>query len=323
MLEDERPAANGETIRQLAAETLERLHSPRTLQPTYQINQLAPRSYSELILARAKDRVAGKSPTPFPDPEKVSAARVDEMLKQLSAAKPEAIHELAKSWPLDEQLAFMKWRSDPENAAKLPANLIAARRLLTPPVENAGGPTLAQLTEIRQSLDLKPKAKIDYELITHLANTLALAAKKQSGLVVILTNSPLDTGVALYPLNLFDPSGKNGMYGSYYMSQAQSALREPGADAVVAFTWTSDRRGESAIWKINDKTVTPPEAAILEKLRESLAVLDQPETPRIQIMISVLHRDDLEKLEKLSQSNSAEEDEEESESSDVLPELSN
>jgi hypothetical protein len=309
LLGDERPAASGEAIRQLAAGTLEQLHSPGTLERIYLINQLDPRACSELILARAKDRVAGKSPTPLPDPEKVTAARVDEILKQLAAAKTEAVHELAKSWPLEEQLAFLKWRSDPENVAKLPANLIASRKLLTPPIETAGSPTLAQMTEIRQSLDLKPKAKIEYELITHLANTLALAARKQSGLVAIFANSPLDTGVALYAFQLFEPAGKTGMYGSYYMSQAQPALREPGADAVVAVSWASDRRGESAIWKINDKTITPPEAGVLEKLREVLAVLDQPETTRLQIMISVLHRDDLEKLNKLNQSNSDEDSE--------------
>ena len=316
LLEDERPSSNAEQIRHLAARTIEQLHSPGTVERIQQIYQLNPRAYSELILTRAKDRVAGKSPTPLPDPDKVSAGRLSEMLKQIAEAKPEAVHELATSWPLDEQLAFLKWRSDPENAAKLPANLIASRRLLTAPIENVGGPTLAQMTEIRQSLDLKPKAKIEYDLVTHLANTLALASKKQSGLVAIFTNSPLDTGVALYAFQLFEPAGKNAMHGSYYMSQAQSALREPGAEAVVAFSWSSDRRGESAIWKINDKTVTPPEAGILEKLREGLAVLDQPETPRLQIMISVLHRDDLEKLNKLNQSNSEEE-----ETESVLPEL--
>lgn len=88
---------------------------------------------------------------------------------------------------------------------------------------------------------------------------------------------------------------------------------ESEAEAVVEVSWSSDRRGESAIWKINDKTVTPPEAAMLEKLREGLAVLDQPETPRIQIIISVLHRDDLEKLEKLNPTNSDEEEPETSE----------
>lgn len=313
LLEDERPTAYGGAIQQLAATMLEQLHSPGSLERAYLINLLDPRAGSELMLARAKDRTAGKSPTPLPDPEMVSAARLEEMRNQLAAAKPEAIHELAKSWPLVEQLAFLKWRSDPENSSKIPASLVASRRLLTAPVEYPGGPTLAQMNEIRQSLELKPQAKIEYDLIANLAISLASGTKKQSGLVAIFSNSPLDTGIALYAFRLFEPSGKNVTHGFYYMAQAQSALMESEAEAVVEVSWSSDRRGESAIWKINDKTVTPPEAAMLEKLREGLAVLDQPETPRIQIIISVLHRDDLEKLEKLNPTNSDEEEPETSE----------
>ena len=130
LLEDERPTSSGFKISAATAFALEQRYSPEAQEQSSQFSQLYqldPLACSELILARAKERVAGKSPTPFPDPNKVSAARVDEMLKQLAGAKPEAVHELAKSWPLEEQLAFLKWQSDPENVAKLPASQIASR----------------------------------------------------------------------------------------------------------------------------------------------------------------------------------------------------
>ena len=182
--------------------------------------------------------------------------------------------------------------------------------MLTAPTETIGDPTLAQVTEIRQTLDLQPKVKIDYDLITKLANTLASEAKKQSGLVAIFTNSPLDTGVALQAFRLFEPSGKAGVYGSYYMNPALTLLRsESAVEAVVAISLARERDDTKAMWKIYDKSVTPPEAGNLEKFRESLAALDQPETPRLQIIISVLHRDDLEKLKQLIQPTDDEESE--------------
>lgn len=302
LLEDERSTAEGEPIHILAAGLLEQLHSPATLDLTYEINQIDPKASSVIILARANARIAGKSPMPLPDAEKVTTARMDEMLEQLAAAKPEAVHDLANSWPLDDRLAFMKWREDPEHAAKLPASVIAARKLLLAPDETGSRPVVAQTTEILQSLDLKPGAKINYDLLTNLANTLAFAAKKQSGLAATFTTSPLDTGTDFQALRLFDPPGKVTEYDTQDLSQVESALEDSNTEAAVGIGWISERRWEQAFWKFDGKTVTPPEAGVLEKLRESLAVLDHPEAKRFHITLSVLHRDDLEKLNNLEKS---------------------
>lgn len=312
LLEDERPTAEGESIHIIAAGLLEQLHSPATLERTYEIYQLDPVVSSQLVLARAKDRIAGKSPTPLPDAEKVTATRVDEMLKQLAAAKPEAVHQLVQSWPIEERLAFMKWREDPEHAAKLPASVIESNKLLVALVESTDSTAHAQQKEILQSLDLKPGAKIDYELFKKLANSLALAAKKQSGLSATFSNSTLETGIDFQAFRLFDSQGKVDEYERQELSQVASSMQESNEEATVGVRWVAESEWKQALWKFNGKAVVSPEADLLDRLRESFAAFDQAESKRFQFTISVLHRDDLEKFNKLDNS----EDEEDSESED-------
>ncbi len=321
LLDDERMMGDGREgsqIRNFAASLLEQSSSSIPQRQFYEIYQLDPVAASELTLTRAKDRIAGKSPTPLPDAEKVPPTRLEEILKQLVAAKPEAVHDLVKSWPLDEKLAFKKWRSDPENAAKLPASLVAARRLLLPPTETSGGPPVAQTSEILKSLDLKPGTQVDYECITKLANSLALASKKHSGLVLIFANSPLETGVVINATRPLESSENRRGYEHQYLSMGGSELKDPNTEAVVSLSWISERRRALANWKINGKTITAPEAELLENFKESMSSTDQPEARRFGVNLTVLHRDDLEKLTKLNQSSR----EEDSESSDELPDLS-
>jgi len=299
LLEDERPNAGGVQLKLLAAYLIEQFHSPSNLERIGEINQLDPAVYSELILQRARDRVEGKSPTPLPDPEKVPAARVDEMLKQLTVAKPEAVHELAKSWPIEDRLAFLKWLGEPEHAAKIPASVIAARKLLTSPIHVLGGPPVAQMTAVMQSLELKPGDKIDYERLTNLANAVALAAKKHSGLVATFSSSPLDTGIDFQASRLFDTPEKATPYDRQRLNYVNSALENADTEAVVGIHWVFEREWRQAFWKLSGKTVTPPEPEILEKLQASFASLGQPESKISDITFSVLHRDDMDKLRKL------------------------
>lgn len=312
LLEDERPTADGDQVRHLTAGLIEQFHSPATLERTYEIYQLDPVVSSQLVLARAKDRIAGKSQTPLPDAEKVTATRMDEMLKQLAAAKPEAVHQLVQSWPIEERLAFMKWREDPEHAAKLPASVIESNKLLVAPVESTDSIANAQQNEILQSLDLKPGEKIDYDLFTKLANSLALAAKKQSGLSATFTNSTLETGIDFQAFRLFDSQRKVEEYHRQELSQIASSMQESNEEATVGVRWVAEREWKQALWKVNGTTIVPPEAELLDKLREGLATFGQAESKRFQFTISVLHRDDLEKFNKLDKS----EDEEDSESED-------
>ena len=309
LLADERPTSSGEQIRHLAAGTLEQIHSPAGLERIYQIQQLDALASTALILTRAMDRIAGKSPTPLPDAEKVPASRVDELQKQLAAAKPEAVHDLAKSWPLDEQLAFQNWRSNPENAAKIPASVIAARNLLIAPVERTSDPSGTRQTEILKSLDLKPGTKIDYDFIKNFAETLASAAKKHSGLVVTIVRPQASMGVHFHAERLSDPDGKSGGYLRYGLMQMAPVLEDATTEAVVKIDGFSDRSSKQILWKIQGKTIIPPEPEVLEKLRERLAMPDQPDGESFQLMISILHRDDLEKLTKLTQASGDEDSE--------------
>lgn len=297
LLEDERSSADGIKISGATASALEQLYSPGTLEQISELYQLDLLAAAQLILTRAKDRIASKSPTPLPDSDKVSAARLDEILKLLAAANPEAVHDLAKSWPLDEQLAFQKWRGNPEHAEKIPVSVMAASMLLVAPIDNIVGPSVAQQTEILKSLNLKPGAKVDRDLIINLADTLALDAKKHSGLVVFFSRNPLTMGVNFQALQLSDPSGKSNGYLRYGLRQVASGFGDTNIDAAVGVDWYFERSSKQALWKIDDKTVTSPEPEALDSLREILAMDTKP----LQLMISVLHRDDLEKVTKLNQ----------------------
>ena len=287
---------------------IEQLHSPATAEQAGTIYQLDPAGYSKLVLARAGERLAGRTPTPLPDAAKVTASRLEEMLKQLADAKPEKVHGVSQGWSIEEKLAYHKWLEEPENLAKLPASVTAARKLLTAPVETAGNPQVARAKEIMRTLKLEPGTAINFETLTNLAATLASEAKIHSGLSLGFTETPLNTGNGFMADSAFDgsPSGAGG-YSRYFLSQAQSALTDSTSEAAVSVSIPSlDGRQVPVIWTVSEGKTLPPDAAALAKLREVLATLDQPEVKLPSIFLCVLHRDDLEKLAKLGQSEDSE-----------------
>lgn len=308
LLGDDRLLPDGFAVSHHAAGALEQLHSPSSAQQAGVIYQIDPAVYPDLVLSRARERLAGKSPTPLPDGVKVSAPRLEVMLKQLADAKPETVHSLTQAWMIDEKLAFQKWRANPDNVAKLPTSVIASRRLLTTPVEIVGSPSSAQATAIMRTLKLEPASELNYDAVTNLAATLAYDPKGHSGLCVGFTEAPLGTGTIFTAEQVFDPESKpSNSYSRYFLSQAESALSNSEADVAVTVNWTSPNgRWVPMAWTRDATKVAPPDAAILEKFREAIAAREQAETKPISIFISVLHRDDLEKLAKLNLSEVSE-----------------
>ncbi|HEX7262175.1 MAG TPA: hypothetical protein VF258_10205, partial [Luteolibacter sp.] len=332
LLEDNRPTSDGERIQSTAAEALERIHCSVSQEQVMGIYQVDPSACDELLLARARARVTGKAPTPLPAADKVPSARLDEILRQLAAAKPETVNDLAQAWTLDEKLAYQKWRNDPEHIAKIPASVLAARKLLaTPPSAFEGQSVNPKSTEILQSLDLKLGTKIDADRLVALVGKLATESKAQSGLCIRLSCNSLNTGMIADADSAFAGSpGNSGQMMMYYLSDAESSLTNSEGDARVVIQWfNSNGRGRNnAMWKFAGTAVTPPETEPLEKFKETVGSLDQPTAQQLSLLITILHRDDLQKLEKLRTSHRNHENsgnsedsetEDESDSMSILP----
>jgi hypothetical protein len=322
LLGDDRTTPNGDQIRLHAAQVLEQYHSPATWERISEIYKIDPGAYNELVLARANSRLAGKSPIPLPDATKVSATRMAEMLKQLADAKPEAIHGLANAWPIEDRLAFKNWQEDPKQAATLPANVTAARKLLTAPVESPDDPPVAQTKEIMRALKLEPGTKIDFDTVTKLAATIASETKTHSGLCLGLSEFPLGTGMTITADRAFSANSKfsNG-YAHYLLSHAVSALNAPKTTAAVTLHCSSRTgRDMPVIWTHDGTKIIPPDASTLEKFRETMTADDQ-NSSTVSIHLSVLHRDDLEKLAKLNRSGDSEDSDSSDEDSSSIPML--
>jgi len=319
LLADDRTLPDGTTPSFLAATVMEMLHSSSLLEQMAELYQLDPAGSSKFLISRAKARVAGSPLPPFPNADSVQAAHLDEMVKQLADAKPEAIQSLIGGWSLDEKAAYKKWRINLANRTKIPASVVAARKLLNAPEDLPGAPPAAKSLEVLQSLNLKPGTKVDGDQIISLCNTLAAAAKTHSGLVASFTGSPLDTGFTSAASQEIGSAQNNRGMSAYLLYQVANELQKSKDDTMVMTTWAGEERYNPAnriVWKLNGTTVTPPDAEPLQKFREAAASLDQPDAKPLSFTISVLHRDDIEKVMKAMQSSSEDSSSEDSDDSD-------
>ncbi len=307
LLADLRENPDGETIQAVVADVIGRIHSPRSMDQLAEIYQIDSVAVDELMIIRAKDLLAAKAPTSLPDAEKVSPARLEELLKQLGSTKADAVNDLIQGWSLDEKLAFWKWRDDEKNQGGIPQSLIAARELVITQKNKPADPAAQAILE---SLELKPGTKIDADLLISQAAKLASQAKERSGLTVGLTSSILDTGYTPTARLAFEKTPAKLDYMTIqYLSSANSIIGKPDggdddgsttknkseSEGIAVILWDDSDRQYQAVWTLKGGTTTPPPTEVLEKFREAVASLDNPAGAAPSFTIVVLHRDDLEK----------------------------
>lgn len=317
LLEDDRKDPSGTPISETAAETLEARHSPGSVDPFYTLWALAPELSNKLILTRAMERIEGKPLSPLPNADKVTAAHLEELLKQLAATKPDAINELFKTWPIEDKLAFCKSLENSETTEKLPASYIEARRLVVAPDPPRNTPPDESGLETLKSLNLKPGTRIDYDLVKNLAESLITSAKKHSSLVISIQPSelPIPVGMHCTANRGLEARDKSRMrYLNYELRNLASQIENENIDSLVRMEIGSRHRGGSSNldWKSANGTITAPDSDALGKLRE----LMQSDQASFSLSICVAHRDDLEKINDLFASP---QDQDEEDPSSPLP----
>ena len=313
LLADERVCPDLGKVQSMVAAVIEIIHSPGSSEHLREIHWVDPKAGTELVNLRAKDRLAGKAPTPLPDAEKVSPARMEELLKQLGSTQADAIHGLVQGLPLDEKIAFKNWRHAEENSGEIPQNLIAARSLIVAPRID---PAVSADPKMLDSLELKPGTKIEADRLISLAARLAPQAKERSGLSIILTSSDLDTGYTPDARLAFEnPTDTSGNLISYYVKMTSSLMGgaapdtsedgsssgdKPDSEGIAVILWsTGYDQPQHAAWTVKGGTVTPPPEKELEKFRKAFSLLENPAKAAPTFTIVVLHRDDLEKASEL------------------------
>ncbi|QUE51361.1 hypothetical protein KBB96_00325 [Luteolibacter ambystomatis] len=322
LLANDSTLPDGGTLRNVAATTMERMLQGEEFQATYfESYRLDSAATDAVMVARALERVEGKEPGPFPNATQVSAARMNDLVGQAKAAKPEDIPALVKGWSLAEKLAFKAWRTDPANKDMIPASMIASRKRVLPPEDGPRNPAAAKASETLTSLGIPPGTTLDADRLLSLVDKLAAEAKTRSGLLVSFYGSDgLDTGFTTQVLPCFDPDSKKSAAFAMatYSMYTVSSLFESGSDSstppegmVLVNFGSSSGRSQHLTWTLANGTVTAP--ADTTPLRNAMTALDQPDAQTLYLMISVLHREDTAKAANLRRALNSEGDTDDSE----------
>lgn len=304
LLKDDREIRDGTTVSYVTTYSMEQAYSRGTMDAFYQISQIDPDASRQLLKSRAEERLAAKPLTPVPDASKLPAGRLDELLKPLSSAKPEAVHELVEGWKLEEKCAYQDWLSEKENLPRIPASVLSARTILIAPKRSAKDAASTGDQDIAASLDLKAGTKLDFDRLVSTASKVASNVKDWSGLSLDASASPLNTGCVVSAVRVFDEKrgGKDDrsvrLVEEVLNSLQSSSGEEEGA---VVIAWVDQERSswKQVMWKVKAGKASPPSDEELQPLRMLFQSADQPDGSAPSLTLSALHRDDLEKLNKL------------------------
>lgn len=304
LLKDDREIRDGTTISFLTTYSMEQVYSQGTMGAIYQISRIDPEASRQILKSRAEERLAAKPLTPVPDASKLPAGRLDELLKQLSSAKPEAVHDLVESWKIEEKCAYQDWLGEEENLPRIPASVLAARTILIAPKRSAKDAASTDDQDIAASLDLKAGTKLDFDRLVSTASKVASNVNDWSGLSLDASASPLDTGCVVSAVRVFDEKrgGKDNrpvrLVEEVLNSLQSSSGEEEGA---VVIAWVDQERSswKQVMWKVKSGKASPPSEDELQPLRMLFQSAGQPEGSAPAFSLSALHRDDLEKLNKL------------------------
>lgn len=310
LLTDNRITKSREIVSFVTAVVLEGLYSSSDMENLRMIGFLDHHAYRQIVLDRAQERVSGKALTPIPDGSKVTSEQVLKLLESLAPEKPEVVSSRMQAWTMQEKLGYMIWKGKEENGGKVPASVIAAQRVVLPVADN-GVPDLQVISnEILETLGLGPGTELRGDILISVAEKFATQIKASSGLAIEFTPSSLGNGRSPQAIRVFDltPEQRKAV-DSDVLNPAVAALEE--TSGVVILTSGSTNGFSSppiAVWALTGSAVEAPAPETLVKWRTEITKPLDPYEPRGTITLSVLHRDDLEKLKSIWPSSSLESD---------------
>jgi hypothetical protein len=244
----------------------------------------------DILLRRARARLAGSEIPPFTSSQGVAEKRVKEIQALAETlSSPLELAETVRALPPSEKAAwiegFSKWREEEEPVPEL---LLTSRMVITDLTEPADKDPLP--AEILEKIEVKPGRKIDLALFEDGCRILLENASAWSGSVIDLNADPLGIGLTA-------GGTRHGDDDSLSLLADHEVVIESDADAfALGYAYDSD---ECLIWSIKDGKITllteigedekNPIAHILGQISSSKGLYH----PQGQLI--VLQREDLEK----------------------------
>jgi hypothetical protein len=249
-----------------------------------------PDNTAAFVKRRVTAWIDGKEPPAWPDAKKVPEARREEITKKLGGLPAAEIRPFAKTLDLSERLAVADWVSKFNDETPPPAGILGIRDQVVElrPYNPALPHDLAILTE----LGIGPGYKIEAEALVKLAEKLALEGKDRSGTAVSFYHAPMSLGMFASAARKNDETSFASDY--YLQRQAQWFRRFKDADVLAMVS----NQQFAYFWMVKDgKAQAIPQddadSSAVEALKKHFASRSMA-TP--YIMVSVLTREDAEKL---------------------------
>ncbi|MCW1924579.1 hypothetical protein OKA05_18590 [Luteolibacter arcticus] len=261
-----------------------------------------PDSTATFVTSRVHAWIDGKEPPAWPDAEKVPEARQEEITTKLGSLPAAEIRPFVKALDLSERLAVAEWVSGFDEETPPPPGLLDLRdQVVELRPFNLGFP---HDPAILAEFGIQAGYKVEAGALVKLAEKLATDAKARSGTAVSFYQAPMGLGMFASAARKNDETSFASDY--YLQRQAHWFQRFEDADALAMVA------NEQFVdfWTVKDGKAEPvpqedADSSAIESLKTHFASksMDAP-----YIMISVLTRED---AEKLMPDNSDEEFEEE------------
>lgn len=242
------------------------------------------------VKRRVSAWIDGKEPPAWPDGKKVPEARREEITKKLASLSAAEIRPFAKALDLSERLAVAGWVSEFNDEAPPPPGLLEVRDQV---VElRPFNPGLPHDPAMLAELGVGTGYKLNAEALVKLIEKLAAEGKARSGTTVSFYSAPMSLGLFATAARKNDEAS----FASDYFLQRQAQWFQRFKDAEVLAMVSNQHFAD--FWTVKDGKAQPippndADSSAIESLKKHFASKSMA-TP--YIMVSVLTREDAERL---------------------------